>query len=597
VSAGLDGLQARRREWPLVLGVAALALLVRILHWHALEGTAFPFFPLVFAESDMHAFLVWATRILEGDWLGRNTYHVYTEWMKPIAPLETWHRWWGGREVFHQAPLYPYGVALALGVSGRSLEAVLRLQLVAGTVQAVVVYALARCLFDVRTAVVAGVLTAVYGPLVFFQGVLLRDWLPPLLEPLALVLLLLTRRSSSPLHGFLAGAALGLAALTKETALLLFPVALAWLVFEHRHAWTRVLGPATAVAGGFLLCLAPLVARNVAVGAPAFAISGSGPGSFVLGNAADAQPVGFAVPPSLKPIMERADGRTLVAIRETLATHSEWTSLARLELIKLRGVIDPHEVADNASYDYGAEISPVLWFALGFGVLLPLGGAGLLVFARRGRALSLLLVYMLCALFGLVYSVVHARYRLALVPPLLVFGAAFLVWLLDELRARRLRRIAIGAGLVGLLALGQHGLAPLVPRGDYARPQEYLIAAAIYEGRRDWSRAAGEMERLVARAGGHRVLARSLPTFQALLGHYRGLGLLEAAQPAAAEQELLRAVATDPRLPGPHFALGEMYMTQRVDAVKGRRHLERFLELAPRSPQADRARQLLVPTS
>ena len=231
------------------------------------------------------------------------------------------------------------------------------------------------------------------------------------------------------------------------------------------------------------------------------------------------------------------------------------------------------------------------------GVLLPLGGAGLMVFARRGRALSLLLVYMGCALFGLVYSVVHARYRLALVPPLLVFGAAFLVWLLDELRARRLRRVVIGAGLAALLALVQHGLAPLVPRGDYARPQEYLMAAAIYEGRREWSRAAGEMEHLVARVGDHRVLARSLPTFQALLGHYRGLGLLEAAQPAAAERELLRAVATDPRLPGPHFALGEMYMTQRADAVKARHHLERFLELAPRSPQADRARQLLVPTS
>jgi 4-amino-4-deoxy-L-arabinose transferase-like glycosyltransferase len=596
VSPSAAAAPAPRHEWALALGVAALALLVRLAHGQALADTAFPLFPVVFTESDMHAFLVWATRILEGDWLGRNTYHVYTEWMKSIAPLETWHRWWGGREIFHQAPLYPYALALALGASGRSLDAVLRLQLVVGTLQAVVIYALARRLFDVRTAVVAGTLAALYGPLLFYQGVLLRDWLPPLLEPLALVLLLLAARSGRAIHGVLAGTALGLATLSKETALLLLPVTLVWLALEHRRAWRRAVGSAAAVVGGFALCLAPVVARNVAVGAPPLAISGSGPGSFILGHAADAQPVGFSVPPSLKPIMEHADGRTLVAIRETLATHRDWTSLVHLELRKLRGVVDPHEVADNASYDYGVEISPVLRFTLGFGILFPLGAAGLAVFARRRRALSLLLAYSACALLGLVYSVVHARYRLALVPPLLVLGAAFLVWMFDQLRARHLRTAALGVGLVALLALTQHALA-LVPRSDYARPQEYFMAAAIYEGRRQWDRAAAEMERLATHAASHRGLTGSLATFEALQRHYTGLGLLDAAQSAEAEQELLRAVATDPRLPGPHFALGVMYMTERPDAVKARRHLERFLELAPRSPQAERARQLLVPAS
>jgi hypothetical protein len=59
----------------------------------------------------MAASWTWSGRILAGDVIGWDPPHQYTSWMRAWAPLETWHRWWGGRTVFHQAPLWAYTLA------------------------------------------------------------------------------------------------------------------------------------------------------------------------------------------------------------------------------------------------------------------------------------------------------------------------------------------------------------------------------------------------------------------------------------------------------------------------------------------------------
>ncbi|MCH7768996.1 MAG: hypothetical protein IH828_08725 [Nitrospinae bacterium] len=60
---------------------------------------------MVFTASDMHTTWQWAKQIAASDWLGRHPYHPYGDWMKQIAPMETWERWRGGPMIFHQSPL------------------------------------------------------------------------------------------------------------------------------------------------------------------------------------------------------------------------------------------------------------------------------------------------------------------------------------------------------------------------------------------------------------------------------------------------------------------------------------------------------------
>ncbi len=124
LSSGQEPISKKRlcgKTAPILLVILVLGFLVRLLHFWAITGTAFPRITFIFTESDMYAFWQWAQTILAGDLLGRNTYHPYFDWMKYFAPLETWYRWWGGKQSFQQAPLYPYWVAGLLAVSGNSL--------------------------------------------------------------------------------------------------------------------------------------------------------------------------------------------------------------------------------------------------------------------------------------------------------------------------------------------------------------------------------------------------------------------------------------------------------------------------------------------
>ncbi len=59
---------------------------------------------MVFTASDMNTTWQWAKQIAASDGLGRHPYHPYGDWMKQIAPMETWERWRGGPMNFHQSP-------------------------------------------------------------------------------------------------------------------------------------------------------------------------------------------------------------------------------------------------------------------------------------------------------------------------------------------------------------------------------------------------------------------------------------------------------------------------------------------------------------
>lgn len=459
----------------------------------------------------MNITLEWARRI-PGDVLGRDTYHPHTEWMRKLAPPETWHRWWGGKEIFQQTPLYPYFVAGLLAAFRGSLEAILAVQLILGALQPLVVFFLARRLAGPWAGVMAAAFTALHGTTVFYQGALLRDWLLPILEPLAMLLVLRAREGDRTRDGVGAGAVFGLALLAKETALLLAAVACGWVLWRGRSAIGRASLRVGLIVLGLAVAVSPLVLRNAAVGAPLLAVSNRKPEAFVQANAADAQPIGMFVPPSTKDILERSRGRGLAVVRNTLATYEgNWPALLGMQLLKLGGLLDPMEVPNNLSFAHGLGISPVLRVLIPYGVILPLGLAGLCVAGLAGprRERALLFLYLLASVATLVAAIVLARYRLVLVPILAVYAAMGILGAARGLRERRLVPAAVYLGLVVLFAALQSLVLPRVvtPLRDLrARPfytifpPAYLTSARVYVTDGRFDRAVEEIARLRDRA-------------------------------------------------------------------------------------------------
>jgi len=105
--------------------ILPLGLLVRLLHLWAISEAAYPRIRGALPVSDTYAHSRGARTILAGDWRGREICHPYFEWMKGIAPAETWYRWWGGKEIFQPGPLYPSFLAGRLALCESSVTWVL----------------------------------------------------------------------------------------------------------------------------------------------------------------------------------------------------------------------------------------------------------------------------------------------------------------------------------------------------------------------------------------------------------------------------------------------------------------------------------------
>jgi hypothetical protein len=584
----------------LLAAILALGLLVRLLHFWAITGTAFPKIGFVFTQSDMYANWHWAQTILAGDWLGRETYHPYFEWMKRIAPLETWYRWWGGKAIFQQAPLYPYLLAGLWALCRGSVTGVLLVQLLIGAVQPLVMYRLASRLFDPRVGLVAAGLTALYGPFIFHQGVLLRDWLPPLLEPLALLALLRAKETGRGTAWLWAGAALGLALLAKETIFLFLPLVLLWIGLEHGCARRRMAVACAFLGVGFLLAFSPVLARNVLVGARPLPVSNRMAEGLIIGNAADGDPVGlFHAPASMKGILERSEGRLGAVIVETLKTyHGDYGRFLRTQFLKLRGVVNPYEVPNNVSFYYGLEISPVLRFLLRYWAIFPVGVAGLLLSLPGESKVRLLHFYLGTAMLGLWLQPIRARYRLVAVSALLLFGAAFLVWLWRAVRQRQTARLIGATTLCLAVGLIQIRLLALAAPRYYVHGTEYIYTAESYAREGRFDRAVAAMARLrenEQQTPGLRwwSVPASLPE-----GDYRVLWarqLLKEGRREAARQQVEgaeSAYAAHSDLSYPAYNLGELYLALD-EPGKAKAFFQRFLALEPEGPRADRVRIFL----
>ena len=595
-----------RKTTVILLVILILGALLRLLHFWWISGAALLEFHSV-TESDMRVYWEWAQKILAGDLLGRDTYHYYGKHQQLVAPIDTWYRWWGGKEIFRTAPLYPYLVAGLLGLSGGSLHFVILVQLMVGALHPLILFGLTRRIFGTRAGLVAAALTALYGPFIFYQGVLLRDWLPPMLEPLAVLALVRANESGGSWSWGVGGAVLGLAILAKETALLFFLLVVLWLLWDHRSDWRRGANYGACLLAGVLLSLSPLIIRNVAVGAPPFALSNRALASFIEGNAADSPAVGWVpIPGTMKAILERSDGKLLSVVRETIKTYQgDYGAFVFKQVLKLAGLVDAEETSGEAvSFYYGLEISPPLRLTLGYGFLFPLAVAGFIFSLRVWHRQRLIYLYLSAVLGGLLFSLIHERYRLALVPVLVFYGSSFLVWLADVLRKRDGARVLLSLGLVLGITLAQQLWLPLLKKSmgygkGYGWGRQFLLAAKVYESGGRLDLAVAEMVRLRQRARQNVRIANMASIAALLEGEYRtkwAKHYLEQAKQDEARRELQLAEAAyagQPVQADPQYDLAMVYL-RLGETEKAKAALRRFLELEPEGPRSERARRLYM---
>ena len=423
--------------------IFSLALIVRLLHVYLLGRS--PFFTALL--GDARSYDEWGRRIAGGEWIGR--------------------------DVFYQAPLYPYFLGVVYKVFGHSFWALRIIQSVIGAGSCALLGLAGYRFVSVRVGVVAGFVLALYAPAIFFDALIQKSVLD--LFFLTLSLWLVGRAVDAPVargNWLALGLAMGGLSLTRENALVFVAVIVGWALWRSRvsrESAEAVASPGVGVqqrtaaapqqspipfatrAGfaatflvGLAIVLVPVAVRNYAVAGGFYLTTSQFGPNFYIGN----NPQADGTYASLRfgrgaPEYERIDATELA--EHATGTHltpaeisSYWTSQALhfitdqpaawLALMgrKAALLVNATEMLDTEAQESHAEWSwplRVLGLVGHFGVLAPLACIGLVIGWRQRDRLVVVYVMLVAYAASVLLFYVFARYRLPLVPLLLLFAA------------------------------------------------------------------------------------------------------------------------------------------------------------------------------
>ena len=359
----------------------------------------------------------------------------------------------------YQPPAYTLFAAGALAVSGRSPVAIKLAQVLLGTLTVWLVYAIGRRVLDPPAALVAAWICALYPTLIAFTHYLYNETLFIVLLLLAIWVLLkgdglLTTRAAAA-----GGVLFGLATLTRGALLYFVPLVCLWLIWCRRDDWRPASQRAATLLLATLVVIAPWSLRSSLLQDGLVVVDTSGPFNLWRGNTPETfahRPaparLSYAAPFASIPLMPVGpqDPRTFVEAvkRESgvdLPTDLQVTragrALARHQILAAPGAFMGRAWTKTVDlwnptsfllrqYRLGAygAVSPgvealISWSAiLSYLGVMALAVVGV-VTSWRERHTSLILLLVLYTTFASVLAFGLTRFRLPLMPLLVLLAA------------------------------------------------------------------------------------------------------------------------------------------------------------------------------
>lgn len=467
-----------------------------------------------------------------------------------------------GLDYFWQPILYQSFLVWALAIGGDSIVVIKLLQVVLGSATCVLTLHLASRFLAKRWAVVAGLMAACYGPLIFYDGEILGTGLETFWAVALVLVAIDTRRVPTPRRWLTIGLLGGLAILTRPTFVPVVAAITIWLLaaIGREGNGRGSLAAAALVSVGLLVVLLPVSFVSHRCTGSYSVLPYSGGLNLYIGNNPDSDRTAAIRPgwhwdnltmlPARHGIRPGRETSEFFAEQVLKFVQSQPLRFAGGLMTKCVQFVTSRELPRNVDLyvfrEWSWILSLSLWkfgpFGFPAGVVMPLAALGLWTHRRLIPVPMWLLLLLYPATVVLVF--VCARYRMPVVPLAIVSAAAGLASLEQTWRSSRpVFRSRLLALLALALACSVAGPFPQ-ERGRSRAELDYCIGAAC-------SRAGDQEAALAHLRNAVRIQPRYADAWNSLGGAYEELG-----RPAETQAAYARAVECDPANLSAHLNLG-----------------------------------------
>lgn len=508
-TSSLRAAHSLRHEWLSPVLVFALALLIRLIVVSQIRDL-----PIVTSPAlDSAEYLNWAHRLAAGDFA----------W-----PTVSQH-----------APGYPLFLAFFLAI-GLTVHSLLSIQAVLGALTAVMLFTIGDRLFGLRVGVIAGMIYVVYAPAVFIESSILAEGL--LLLLLTCSLAFLSREWLAFTDTFIGGLMFGAAIVVRPTALFMAIPCGLWLIRSEERL--RRISLLSSFAVAVLLVSGPFVIKSWLTSRQ-FTLQGYGGLNLYIGDSPT-----HSGRPTFRPggKWEELNSEPLRAgvldpvkqdryfVKKALVEIGEHPS-AFVVLLgrKVMWLVQAEEVRDSHSIYFVAEHSLLLKTLPGWGTLFPLGCLGIWCWTSvqpRSARRCLIGYYAVGAIISSVLLVIGTRYRMPIVPALVIAAAVGGDRLASIVASRQRPELISAAVIMALGALASRTLHD--PRNRNLAEEWAFTGEALISERRLQD----------AEYSFNRALA--LDPTSGLAWDGLGLVMYDAGRLAAATDAFSRAIALEP---------------------------------------------------
>jgi len=302
-----------------------------------------------------------------------------------------------------------------------------------GSAAVLMIYFSAKNVFGEKPAIVSGILALLYGPTLLYDGLVLSESLQYFLYATLIYLLLKCFSKKEWYYFVMAGMVFGLCILGRASVMIVFPFI--FIFYISKKMLRRKVFHLSLFTIFGLVTTIPAMVHNMKQGDNVLITSNFGL-NFYIGNNADAngrymEPKGLSLDEDFtgRRIAEKIQGKSL----RPSEVSSFWFQLAlsyirenplrfmKMTCLKFLRFFEGYEIPQAEDYYYLKRFLPMMKICIiPFWVIAPLGLTALVATWKRKISSRFLLTFIISYALSIIPFFVLGRYRLLIVPALLI---------------------------------------------------------------------------------------------------------------------------------------------------------------------------------